>query len=49
MEQRTKSRFEMYAKALPPGPHQDLYRQLAAEEETHITILQTERSQYLKK
>jgi glutamate synthase (NADPH) small chain len=49
MEQRTKNRFAMHANALPPGPHKNLYLELAAEEDDHIAILQTERSRYLNK
>jgi glutamate synthase (NADPH/NADH) small chain len=49
MEHRTRNRFLTHAKALPPGPQRELYRELAAEEEDHINILETEREQFLKK
>lgn len=49
MERRTRNRFMMHADSLPPGPHKELYRELAAEEEEHVSILETEREQFLKK
>jgi glutamate synthase (NADPH/NADH) small chain len=49
MERRTRNRFQAHAKALPPGPHKELYRELAAEEEDHVNTLETERAQFLKK
>jgi glutamate synthase (NADPH/NADH) small chain len=48
MERRTRNRFLTHAKALPPGPQKELYRELAAEEEDHVKILETERKQFLK-
>ncbi len=49
MERRTRNRFMTHANALPPGPQKELYRELAAEEEDHVSILETEREQFLKK
>jgi rubrerythrin len=49
MERRTKNRFLTHANALPPGPQKELYRELAAEEEDHVNILETEREQFLKR
>jgi len=49
MERRTRNRFLMHANSLPPGPQKELYRELAAEEEDHVHILETEREQFLKK
>jgi len=49
MENRTRNRFMMHATALPPGPQKELYRELAAEETDHVSILETEREQFLKK
>jgi glutamate synthase (NADPH/NADH) small chain len=49
MERRTRNRFLTHAKSLPPGPQKELYRELAAEEEEHVTILETERDQFLKR
>jgi glutamate synthase (NADPH) small chain len=49
MERRTRNRFLLHANALPPGPHKELYRELAAEEEDHVSILETEREQFLNK
>ncbi len=49
MEHRTRTRFLTHANSLPPGPQKELYRELAAEEEDHVSILETEREQFLKK
>jgi glutamate synthase (NADPH/NADH) small chain len=49
MERRTRNRFLTHAKSLPPGRQKELYRELAAEEEDHVTILETEREQFLKR
>jgi len=49
MERRTRNRFLTHANALPPGPQKELYRELAAEEEDHVHILETEREQFLKR
>jgi glutamate synthase (NADPH) small chain len=48
MERRTRNRFLTHANALPPGPQKELYRELAAEENDHVQILETEREQFLK-
>jgi glutamate synthase (NADPH) small chain len=49
MERRTRDRFLAHANALPPGPQKEIYRELAAEEEEHVSTLETEREQFLKK
>jgi len=49
MEKRTRNRFLAHADALPPGSQKDLYKELAAEEEDHVTILETEKAQHLKR
>ena len=49
MEKRTRNRFMAHAETLPPGPQKDLYKQLAAEEEDHVAILETEKAQYLNR
>jgi glutamate synthase (NADPH/NADH) small chain len=49
MERRTRDRFLEYAKTLSPGPQREIYRELAAEEEDHVSILETEREQFLEK
>jgi len=49
MERRTRNRFLTHANSLPPGPQKELFRELAAEEEDHVSILETERDQFLKK
>jgi glutamate synthase (NADPH/NADH) small chain len=49
MEKRTRNRFLTHAETLPEGPHKELYKELAAEEEDHVAILETEREQFLKK
>jgi rubrerythrin len=48
MERRTRNRFLLHADALPPGPQKELYRELAAEEEDHVSTLETEREQFVK-
>jgi glutamate synthase (NADPH/NADH) small chain len=48
MERRTRDRFLAHAAALPQGPHKEIYRELAAEEAEHVSILETEREQFLK-
>jgi rubrerythrin len=48
MERRTRDRFREYANDLPPGPQKELYRELAAEEEDHVSILETERQQFVR-
>jgi glutamate synthase (NADPH/NADH) small chain len=49
MEKRTRDRFLEHARALPPGTQREIYRELAAEEEDHVTMLETEREQFVKK
>ena len=49
MEKRTRNRFLTYADTLTPGPQQDLYKELAAEEEDHVAMLETEKAQFLHK
>jgi glutamate synthase (NADPH) small chain len=48
MEKRTRDRFLEHAEALPAGPQREIYRELAAEEDDHVAILETEREQFLK-
>jgi glutamate synthase (NADPH) small chain len=48
MERRTRDRFLQHANALPEGPQKEIYRELAAEEEDHVAILETEREQFAK-
>ncbi len=48
MERRTRDHFKAQSEALPPGPQREIYRELAAEEEEHVSILETEREQFLK-
>jgi rubrerythrin len=49
MERRTRDRFREFGNILPPGPHREIYRELAAEEEDHVSVLETEREQFLTK
>jgi len=46
MERRTRDHFKARADALPAGPDKEIYRELAAEEEDHVAILETEREQF---
>lgn len=46
MERRTYDHFKARFNALPPGPQRETYRELAAEEEEHVSILETERAQF---
>ncbi len=48
MERRTRDHFQARAKLMPPGPQKEIYRELAAEEEEHVSILETEREQFRK-
>jgi len=43
-ETRTRAFFEKKAKELPEGPERELFRELAAEEEEHIALLESERA-----
>jgi glutamate synthase (NADPH) small chain len=47
MERRTRDYFKAKADAFGPGPQKEIYRELAAEEEEHISLLETERAQFL--
>jgi glutamate synthase (NADPH/NADH) small chain len=49
MEQRTRDYFLALAAKLEPGSGKELFRELAAEEEDHVTMLETEREQFLNK
>jgi len=42
MERRTRDHFKKLAKELPPGLERDLAEELAAEEDEHIAMLETE-------
>jgi rubrerythrin len=46
MEKRTRDHFTKKAGELPPGPEKEIYRELAAEEEDHVAILETELAQF---
>jgi rubrerythrin len=46
LERRTRDHFQARAAELPDGPERELYRELAAEEEDHVAILETEREQF---
>lgn len=48
MERRTRNHFQARADSLEPGPQKEIYRELAAEEEDHVAILETEREQFLQ-
>jgi glutamate synthase (NADPH) small chain len=48
MERRTRDYFTGRAEGLPPGPQREIYRELAAEEEDHVALLETERDNMLK-
>ena len=46
MEKRTRDHFKAKAAELGDGPDKEIYRELAAEEEDHVAILETEREQF---
>jgi rubrerythrin len=46
MERRTRDHFGGLAKSLPDGPEKDVCLELAAEEEEHVAMLETEREQF---
>lgn len=46
MERRTLVHFEKLAKSLPAGMERDVCQELAAEEEEHVAMLETERAQF---
>ena len=45
MERRTRDFFQARAREFPAGPHQEICRELAAEEEEHVAILEGELAQ----
>ena len=47
MEKRTRNRFLVHADTLPEGPQKELYKELAAEEEDHVMLLETEKERFL--
>ena len=47
MERRTRDHFRSLARLLPAGPEQDVCLELAAEEEEHVAMLETEREQFI--
>jgi glutamate synthase (NADPH) small chain len=47
MEKRTRDHFRDRAAALPAGTEKELCLELAAEEEEHVAMLETERAQFL--
>jgi len=46
MERRTRDYFKGRAAAVAAGPQKEIYRELAAEEEDHVAILETERENF---
>jgi rubrerythrin len=48
MERRTRDHFQARADSARPGAEKEIYRELAAEEEEHVSILETEREQFRK-
>jgi len=47
MERRTRDHFKARSEAAAPGSDKEIYRELAAEEEEHVSILETERAQFI--
>lgn len=47
MERRTRDHFKALGGRLPPGPERDVCLELAAEEEEHVALLETEREQFV--
>lgn len=47
MERRTRDHFRGLAGRLPEGPEKDICLELAAEEEEHVALLETEREQFI--
>jgi len=47
MEKRTRDHFGKLVAELPEGPEKDVCRELAAEEEEHVALLETEREQFV--
>jgi rubrerythrin len=48
MERRTRDFYLRRGEAFPPGPHRDVFAELAAEEEEHVSILETEREHFVR-
>ena len=46
MERRTRDHFARRARELPPGAEREICRELAAEEEEHVAMLETELAQF---
>lgn len=46
MERRTRDHFQRLAAELPDGPEREICLELAAEEEEHVAMLETEREQF---
>ncbi len=46
MERRTRDHFKARADGMPAGPDRETYRELAAEEDEHVSILETELEQF---
>jgi len=46
MERRTRDHFHKLAETLPAGPQRDVCLELAAEEDEHVAMLETEREQF---
>jgi glutamate synthase (NADPH) small chain len=46
MEHRTLAHFRDLGRSLPEGPEKEICLELAAEEEEHVALLQTERAQF---
>jgi len=47
MEKRTRDHFRRLADEVPAGPEHDVCLELAAEEEEHVALLETEREQFV--
>jgi rubrerythrin len=47
MERRTRDHFRRLAEELPDGPEREVCRELAAEEEEHVALLEAERDQFV--
>ena len=47
MEKRTREHFRRLAAALPEGSEKEICLELAAEEEEHVALLETEREQFV--
>lgn len=47
MEKRTRDHFKRLAAELPDGPEKEVCLELAAEEEEHVAMLETEREQFV--